>query len=108
MEFQSNFILSDEIKQTMGKVPLDQSRLKVSGRFEERRKPLHDQGSLLEGYVAKHRNCELLSCRAADGLEVVFCPSDHRGVWAGLIVKGSLGKRTQGMLEGLAKKKGLI
>jgi hypothetical protein len=70
---------------------------------------LEEQRELLfDGYFEKHRNSELLSCRTTEGVEVVFCPSDHSGVWAGLIVKGSLGERTQLTLEGIAKAKGLI
>jgi hypothetical protein len=51
-----------------------------------------ERGSLFDGYYEKHRNSDLLSCRSADGVQVVFCPSDQSGVWAGLIVKGSLGR----------------
>jgi hypothetical protein len=106
MEFQSNLILSDEIKRTLGKVPSD--RFKIPERFGEHRKPLNERRALFEGYVERHRNSDLLCCCSSDGIQMIFCPSDHTGVWAGLIVKGSLGKRTQGMLEELAKEKGLI
>ena len=93
MELASNLLLSEEIKQTMGILPRNHSGAQV---------PQFD------GYYEKHRDSALLSCRSADGVSVVFCPSDHTGVWAGLIVQGSLGKRTQQTLEGIAKDKGLI
>ena len=120
MELASNLLLSEEIKQTMGILPRNLSRAEVSEYFGQIKKPLKEvssmfkryleeqRGSLFDGYFEKHRDADLLSCRSADGVEVVFCPSDHSGVWAGLIVKGSLGKRTQLTLEGIAKDKGLI
>ncbi len=120
MELASNLLLSEEIKQTMGILPRNQSRVEAPQYFGQVEKPLKEvssmfkrylkeqRGSLFDGYYDKHRDSELLCCRSADGVAVVFCPSDHTGVWAGLIVQGSLGKRTQQMLEGIAKDKGLI
>jgi len=120
MELASNLLLSEEIKQTMEILPRNLSKAEVSeylGRIKQSPKEinsmfkryLEDQrGSLFDGYYEKHRTSELLSCRSAEGVKVVFCPSDHSGVWAGLIVKGSLGERTQLTLEGIAKDKGLI
>ena len=55
------------------------------------------RGALFDGYYEKHRDSTLLSCRSADAVSVVFCRSDHPGVWVGLIVQGSLGKRIQQM-----------
>jgi hypothetical protein len=120
MELASNLLLSEEIKQTMGILRRNLSRTEVSEYFGEIKKPLKEinsyfkryleeqRGSLFDGYYEQHKNSELLSCRSAKGVDVVFCPSDHSGVWAGLIVKGSLGERTQLTLEGIAKEKGLI
>jgi hypothetical protein len=120
MELASNLLLSEEIKQTMGILSRNLSRAEVSQYFGQIRKPLKEvssmfnryleeqRGSLFDGYYEKHRDSDLLSCQSADGVQVVFCPSDHSGVWAGLIVKGSLGQRTQLMLEGIAKDKDLI
>jgi hypothetical protein len=120
MELASHLLFSEEIKQTMGILPPNLSKAEVSEYFAQIKKPLKEinsmfqryleeqRGSLFDGYYEKHRNSELLSCRTAEGVEVVFCPSDHSGVWAGLIVKGSLGERTQLTLERIAKDKGLI
>ena len=120
MELASHLLLSEEIQQTMAILPPNLSKAEVSEYFGQINKPpkeinsifkryLEEQrGSLFDGYYEKHRHSELLSCRSADGVDVVFCPSDHSGVWAGLIVKGSLGERTQLTLEGIAREKGLI
>jgi hypothetical protein len=120
MELASNLVLSEEIQRTMSIVPRKHSRVEASQYYGQAEKPLKEfsstfrqylekqRGSLFDGYCEKHRDSALLSCRSADGVAVVFCPSDHTGVWAGLIVQGSLGKRTQQMLEGIAKDKGLI
>jgi hypothetical protein len=120
MELASNLLLSVEIEQTMEILPGNLSKAEVSEYFGQIKQPLKEvssmfkryleeqRSSLFDCYYEKHRNSDLLSCRSADGVEVVFCPSDHSGVWAGLIVKGSLGKRTQRTLEGIAKDKGLI
>jgi hypothetical protein len=101
-------------------LPRNLSQPEVSEYFAQIKKPmqqinstfqryLEEQRELLsDGYFGKHPNSELLSCRTTGGVEVVFCPSDHSGVWAGFIVKGSLGERTQLTLEGIAKAKGLI
>ncbi len=119
MELASNLLLSEEIKKTMGILPRSHSRAEVPQYFGQVEKPLKEissiferylkeqRGSLFDGYYEKHRDSTLLCCRSADGVAVVFCPSDHTGVWAGLIVQGSLGKRTQQTLEGIAKDKGL-
>jgi len=120
MELASNLLHSEEIKQTMAILPRNLSKSQVSDYFAQIKHPpkeinsmfkrhLEEQrGSLFDRYYEEHRTSELLSCRTADGLEVVFCPSEHSGVWAGLIVKGSLGARTQRTLEGIAKEIGLI
>jgi len=120
MELASNLVLSEEIKRTMGIVPHKHSRVDAAQHCGPVEKPQKEfstpfkqylekqRGSLFDGYYEKHRDAALLSCRSADGVSVVFCPSDHTGVWAGLIVQGPLGKRTQQMLEGIAKDKGLI
>ena len=108
MEFQSSLILSSEIKQTMRLMPCKESRVEVSRHFGQVREPLNERSSLFGEYVEKHRNSELLACGLANGVAIVFCQSDHTGVWGGMTVKGGLGKRTQKMLEGIAKDKGLI
>jgi hypothetical protein len=120
MELASDLLFSEEIKQTMRILPRNLSQPEVSEYFAQIKKPmqqinstfqryLEEQRELLsDGYFGKHPNSELLSCRTTGGVEVVFCPSDHSGVWAGFIVKGSLGERTQLTLEGIAKAKGLI
>jgi hypothetical protein len=120
MELASDLVLSEEVKGTMGVLPHKDSKIEGSKCFERVEKPPREfsskfrehlekqRGSLFDGYCEKHRDSELLSCRSRDGVTVVFCPSDHTGVWAGLIVQGSVGKRTQQMLEGIAKDKGLI
>jgi hypothetical protein len=120
MELATNVLLSEEIKQTMGILRRDQSRVEVPQYFGQVETPLPDvslmfkrylekqRGSLFDGYFEKHSDSQLVCCRSADGVAVVFCPSDHTGVWAGLIIQGSLGKRTQQKLEGIAKDKGLI
>jgi hypothetical protein len=118
MELAANLLLSEEIKQTMSILPRNLSG--VSQYLGQVKKPLKEvsstfkrhlevqRGSLFDGYYEKHRDAELLFCRSTGGVAVVFCPSDHSGVWTGLIVKGSLGKRTQQTLESIAKEKGLI
>lgn len=120
MELASNLLLSEEIKQTMSILPRRLSGVEVSQYFGQVKKPFKEvsstfkrhlevqRGSLFDGYYKKHRDAELLFCQSTSGVAVVFCPSDHSGVWAGLIVKGSLGKRTQQTLECIAKEKGLI
>jgi hypothetical protein len=120
MELATNLLLSEEIKQTMEILPQNRSKAEVSeylGQIKQLPKEINSmykryleqqRGSLFDGYYETHRTSELLSCRSAQGVEVVFCPSDHSGVWAGLVVKGSLGERTQLTLEGIAKDKGLI
>ena len=120
MELASDFVLSDEIKDTMGVLPHRDWKVDVSKSFRRVEKLPREfssrfrghlekqRGSLFDGYCEKHRDTELLSCRSRDGVTVVFCPSDHTGVWAGLIVQGSVGRRTQQMLECIAKDKGLI
>jgi hypothetical protein len=120
MELASSLVLSENVKQTMEIVPCKCSRVERSqyfGQFEKppkefnptfRRYLAKQRDSLFNVYCGKHLDSELLSCRSADGITVVFCPSDHTGVWAGQIVQGSVGKRTQQMLEGIAKDKGLI
>ncbi|HYY26488.1 MAG TPA: hypothetical protein VE860_00995 [Chthoniobacterales bacterium] len=120
MELASDLVLSEEIKDTMGVLPHKESKVDVSKYFGGVEKPPREfsskfrgyleqqRGSLFNGYYEKHQGSELFSCRSRDGVTVVFCPSDHTGVWAGLIVQGSVGKRTQQMLEGIAKDKGLI
>ena len=65
------------------------------------------QSSLILSSEIK-QTMRLMPCGLANGVAIVFCPSDHTGVWGGIIVKGGLGKRTQKMLEGIAKDKGLI
>jgi hypothetical protein len=120
MELASHLVLSKEIKRTMEILPHEHAKVQVSQSVGQVEKPLRkfgstfrryreeQRGALFGGYYEKHQHSELLSCRSADGVSVVFCPSDHTGVWAGLIVQGPLGKRTQQMLEGIAKDKGLI
>ena len=116
MELASNLLLSEENKQTMGILPRNQSKVEVPqyfGQVEEVSAIFkgyleRHRDSMFDGYLEKHRDGKLVSCRLVDGVAVVFCPSDHTGVWAGRIVKGALGNRTQQMLEGIAKDKGLI
>ena len=120
MELASSLILSKEIEQTMVILPRNNSRVGVSKCFHRSAKLLGEvsssfklyleeqRRSLFDGYFEMHQKTQLLYCQSGDGVAVVFCPSDHTGVWAGLIVKGSLGKRTQIMLEGIAKDRGLI
>jgi hypothetical protein len=120
MELASDLVFSEEIKDTMGVVPLKESKVDVSQYFDPVEKPPREfsskfrgylekqRGSLFDGYYKKHRDSELFTCRSRDGITVIFCPSDHTGVWAGMIVQGSVGKRTQQMLESIAKGKGLI
>ena len=108
MEFQSSLVLSDEIKQSMEKMSRTQTRFDVSRSSGKIRKPLSERHSAFWGYVQKHQDSQLFACRSGAGIAMVFCPADHTGIWAGMIVKGSLGKRTQGILERIAKDKGLI
>jgi hypothetical protein len=115
MELASNFLLANEIKQTMEILPGNLSKAEMSKSLGPIKQPpkefnsmlkryLEEQrGSLFDGYYENHRTSELLSCRSAEGVEVLFCPSDHSGVWAGLIVKGSLGEQTQQTLEAFPK-----
>jgi hypothetical protein len=120
MELSSDLVLSEEIKVTMGVLPNKKGKIDVSQYFGHVQKPPREfsstfrghlekqHGSLFDGYYQEHRESELLSCRSRDGVTVLFCPSDHTGVWAGLVVQGSVGKRTQQILEDIAKDKGLI
>jgi hypothetical protein len=108
MEFQSLFVLSDEIRQTMRIMPRNQSRVEVSRLSGQTRKPQHERSSKLGGYFERHKDFDLVSCQSSDGIALVFCPSDHTGVWTGQVVKGVLGKRTQTILENIAKDKRLI
>jgi hypothetical protein len=120
MELASDLVLSEEIKETMGVLPHKSAKVDVSQYFGQLEKPPREfsstfrghlekqHSSLFDGYYKRHGDSELLSCRSRDGVTVLFCPSDHTGVWAGLIVQGSVGKRTQQILENIAKHKGLI
>ena len=108
MEFQSFFILSDEIRQTMKMMPRNRSRVEVSRLSGQVRKPQDEGNSKLGGYVERHKDFDLVTCQSSDGIALVFCPSDHTGVWTGQIVKGELGKRTQTILKNIAKDKCLI
>ena len=72
MELASNLLLSEEIKQTMGILPRNHSGA---------------QEPQFDGYYEKHRDSTLLSCRSADSVSVVFCRSDHPGVWWSALFK---------------------
>ncbi len=106
MEFQADFILSEEIKETMKIMPGDRTR--VSPYLNRSRKPMQELRFRLGSYFERHKHSDLVGCWSSDGIELVFCPSDHTGVWTGRIIKGVLGKRTQAILETIAKEKHLI
>jgi hypothetical protein len=108
MEFQSYLILSDEIRRTMRVMPRDQSEVELSRQPVQVRKPQPERSSRLGGYFERHKDFDLVTCQSADGIALVFCPSDHTGVWTGQVVKGVLGARTQTILEKIAKDKCLI
>jgi hypothetical protein len=108
MEFQSYFILSGEIRRTMRIMPRNQSRVGILRQPGQVKKPQHEGSSKFGGYVERHKDFDLITCQSSDGIALVFCPSDHTGVWTGQIVKGVLGRRTQTILERIAKDKRLI
>ena len=72
---------------------------------------LTDWDYFFEEYVEEHKNSKLLFCWYAQGVGIVFSPSDHHGIWAiqreGIKAKGKLPQYALEVVERIAKEKGL-
>ncbi len=64
-----------------------------------------------EEYIEEHKSSKLLFCWYAQGVAIVFSPSDHHGVWAmqreGINGKGVLPQYALEIVERIAKEKAL-
>ena len=70
-----------------------------------------DWDSSFAKYIEEHKNSKVLFCWYAQGVAIVFSPSDHHGVWAlqreGITGKGVLPEYALEVVERIAKEKAL-
>ena len=115
LSLSPNLEHSERISRSMRVLSYEEAKEGVSHYIEE---PLQEKGGLtsrdlsLAKYIEEHRDSKLLFCWYARGVEVVFGPADHHGIWAaqreGTLSKGLVPDHFVTFLEGLAKSKGLI
>src|SRR5271155_2657115 len=102
------------IQRTMRVVPYEEVKAATKRFLEESMTEtdvLTDWDSSFAKYIEEHKNSKLLFCWYAQGVAIVFSPSDHHGVWAlqreGIRGKGILPEYALEIVERIAKEKAL-
>jgi hypothetical protein len=102
------------IQRTMRVVPYEEAEAATKRFLEEsiiQSEVLTDWDSSFAKYIEERKNSKLLFCWYAQGVAIVFSPSDHHGVWAlqreGITGKGVLPEYALEILERIAKEKAL-
>ena len=106
------------MKRTMRAVVLEEAKPRIKHFIQA---PLEDPDAepavptdwdlSFEEYLEEHKNSKLLFCWGSPTVGIVFCPSDHNGIWAmrreEIKAKGTLPKYVLEVVEQIAKEKGL-
>ena len=102
------------IRRTMRVLPYEEAKAEGTHFLEE---SLGEKAVLLDWdlsfleYIEEHKSSKLLFCWAAQGVGIVFSPSDHHGIWAiqrkGISGKGILPEYALEVVERIAKEKAL-
>jgi hypothetical protein len=102
------------IQRTMRVFPYEEAKSATKRLLEEsmlESEVLTDWDSSFAKYIEEHKNSKLLFCWYAQGVAIVFSPSDHHGVWAlrrkGINGKGVLPEYALEIVERIAKEKAL-
>jgi hypothetical protein len=105
---------STRIHRTMRIFPYEEAKGATKRFLEEsmlESEVLTDWDSSFAKYIEEHKDSKLLFCWYAQGVAIVFSPSDHHGVWAlhreGISGKGVLPEYALEIVERIAKEKGL-
>jgi hypothetical protein len=102
------------IRRTMRVLPYEEAKERATRFVEgapEEAIELMDWDYFFEEYIEEHKNSKLLFCWYAQGVGIVFSPSDHHGIWAmqreGVKAKGILPKYALEIVERIAQEKAL-
>ena len=102
------------IQRTMRVFPYEEAEAANKRFLEEsmtESEVLTDWDSSFAKYIDEHKDSKLLFCWYAQGVAIVFSPSDHHGVWAlhreGIAGKGVLPEYALEIVERIAKEKAL-
>ena len=114
MAITRDLIDTSRIERTMKVFPYDEAKT-ATKRFIEgsmmKSEGLTGWDLSFEDYIEEHKNSKLLFCWLAQGIAIVFSPSDHHGVWAmqreGITGKGVLPEFALETVERIAREKGL-
>src|SRR5271165_3918817 len=102
------------IQRTMRVFPYEEAKAATKRFLEEsmlESEVLTDWDSSFAKYIEEHKNSKVLFCWYAQGVAIVFSPSDHHGVWAlhreGINGKGVLPEYALEIVERIAKEKAI-
>jgi hypothetical protein len=85
MSITRDLMDTSRIQRTMRVLPYEEAKAATARFIEgslEKSDVLTGWELSFEEYNEEHKNAKLLFCWYAQGLGIVFSPSDHHGVWA--------------------------
>jgi hypothetical protein len=114
MSITRDLMDTTRIQRTMRVLPYEEAKAATTRFIEgslEKSDELTGWDLSFEEYIEEHKSSKLLFCWYAQGVAIVFSPSDHHGVWAmqreGVKGKGVLPKYALEIVERIAKEKAL-
>src|SRR5258708_14281363 len=114
MSITRDLMDTTRIQRTMRVLPYEEAKAATTRFIEgslEKSDELTGWDLSFEEYIEEHKSSKLLFCWYAQGVAIVFSPSDHHGVWAmqreGVKGKGVLPEYSLEIVERIAKEKTL-
>ena len=114
MSITRDLMDTTRIQRTMRVLPYEEAKAATTRFIEgslEKSDELTGWDLSFEEYIEEHKSSKLLFCWYAQGVVIVFSPSDHHGVWAmqreGVKGKGVLPEYALEIVERIAKEKAL-